>query len=158
MYVTVRTVLMFSHSCVKCLISFEVYLLKHRVKKWRSISRNVECMIFFWLLELPRQTAWHLKKHMSEKFSLFYLLTLSRAWQCIDLGGKQLHRVVEGPSDPSQLLPQCYFNCATFSAVFSLLSWPGAPGKLLMDGYIFPNIYSEPQQLLSSSAGELALR
>lgn len=149
MYVAVRTVLVFSHSCVKCLISFEVYLLKHRVKKWRSIFRHAECVIFFWLLELPRQTAWHLKKHTSEKFSLFYLLTLSRAWQCIDLGGKAAAQSCRRSLwQPRQLLRQCYFDFATLSAIFSLLSWPGAPGKLLMD--IFFQIFIQSHNSFSA--------
>lgn len=42
--------------CVKCLISFEVICVKHKMKKLRSVPRNVERIIFFWLLEVPRQT------------------------------------------------------------------------------------------------------
>lgn len=112
--------------CEMPYLLWSLSVLKHRMKKWGSISRNVVCVIFFWLLELPRQRAWHLKKYLSEEFSLFIYWLLSKAWQCIDLGGKALaQRVVESPSDtPASSCSQCCFDCATFSVIFSLLSWP----------------------------------
>lgn len=64
-----------SFVCVKCLISFEVICIKTYNEKIDKCSKKFAMHNLFLAARGAQVNSWHLKKYLSEKFLLFYLLT-----------------------------------------------------------------------------------